>query len=148
VDYAEDMYTYDDTAVTSTLEKFHDLIIDRKGSHPVHSSAPGGRQGETATLRLPWSPPGWMKTKRRKFACTAAAEAEYNQTWLTLRSIHQAYAAEGIPMWDSLFQNEALATQVWEIKHLHRHGKSAISSKISSAHALKKPAFPTLKLMI
>ncbi|HUJ73165.1 MAG TPA: glycoside hydrolase family 30 protein [Verrucomicrobiae bacterium] len=113
-DYAEDMYTYDDTAGDKDLKNFT-IDHDRKDRIPFikRAQAVAGK-GNLHLYASPWSPPGWMKTNGEMLH-GGKLKPEYSQTWADYYVKYiKAYLAEGIPMWGLTVQNEALATQVWE----------------------------------
>ena len=112
-DYADDMYTYDDTADDKELKNFS-IDHDKKDRIPFIKRAMEVSQGKLQLYASPWSPPGWMKTNGEMLH-GGKLKPEYNQTWADYYVKYiKAYAAEGIPMWGLTVQNEALATQVWE----------------------------------
>ncbi len=112
-DYAEDMYTYDDTAGDKVLKNFT-IDHDRKDRIPFIKRAQAVTKGTLQLYASPWSPPGWMKTNGEMLH-GGKLKREYDQTWADYYVKYiKAYAAEGIPIWGLTVQNEALATQVWE----------------------------------
>ncbi|MGH8047292.1 MAG: glycoside hydrolase family 30 protein [Chthoniobacterales bacterium] len=112
-DYAEDMYTYDDTPGDKELKDFS-IAHDKTNRIPFIKRAQAAAQGKLLLYASPWSPPGWMKTNGEMLH-GGKLKPEYVQTWADYYVKYvKAYAAEGIPMWGLTVQNEALAVQVWE----------------------------------
>jgi len=134
-DYAEEMYTYDDTAGDTKLKNFT-IAHDLKNRIPFIKRAQAAAKGKLQLYASPWSPPGWMKTNGEMLH-GGSLKPEYDQTWADYYVKYlKAYAAEGIPMWGLTVQNEALATQVWE---------SCIFTADEERDFVKKFLGPTLK---
>jgi len=112
-DYAEEMYTYDDTPGDKELKNFS-IDHDKRNRIPFIKRAQATARGKLLLYASPWSPPGWMKTNG-EMEHGGKLKPEYYQTWADyyVRYV-KAYAAEGIPIWGLTVQNEALADQVWE----------------------------------
>ena len=112
-DYADGMYTYDDTPDDKDLKDFS-IEHDRKDRIPFIKRAMAASKGNLRLYASPWSPPAWMKTNG-EMKHGGSLKPEYNQTWADYFVKYiKAYEAEGIPMWGLTVQNEALAVQVWE----------------------------------
>ena len=134
-DYAEDMYTYDDTAGDTELKNFT-IAHDLKNRIPFIKRAQAVAKGKLQLYASPWSPPGWMKTNGEMLH-VGKLKPEYNQTWADYYVKYlKAYAAEGVPLWGLTVQNEALAIQVWE---------SCIFSADEERDFVKNFLGPTLK---
>jgi glucosylceramidase len=134
-DYAEDMYTYDDTAGDTELKDFT-IAHDLKNRIPFIKRAQAAAKGKLQLYASPWSPPGWMKTNGEMLH-GGKLKPEYDQIWADYYVKYiKAYAAEGIPMWGLTVQNEALAIQVWE---------SCIFSADEERDFVKNHLGPTLK---
>ena len=112
-DYSDEMYTYDTVPGDKELKYFtinHDLLY----RIPFIKRAQQAAKGNLKFYASPWSPPGWMKTNGEMLH-GGKLKPEYFQTWADYFSRYiKAYAAEGIPTWGVIVQNEAMATQVWE----------------------------------
>jgi len=96
-DYAEEMYTYDDTPDDKQLKDFS-IDHDKKNRIPFIKRAQAAAQGKLLLYASPWSPPGWMKTND-EMKHGGKLKPEYYQTWADYYVKYlKAYAAEGIPI--------------------------------------------------
>ena len=112
-DYAEEMYTYDDTPGDKELKNFS-IDHDKKNRIPFIKRAQAAARGKLLLYASPWCPPGWMKSNG-EMKHGGKVKPEYSQTWADYYVKYlKAYAAEGVPLWGLTVQNEALADQVWE----------------------------------
>ena len=119
---------------------------DLKDRIPFIKRAQAAAKGKLP-LRLPWSPPAWMKTNGEMLH-GGKLKPEYDQTWADYYVKYiKAYAAEGVPIWGLTVQNEALATQVWESCIFTADEETRLRQKLPRPHA-KKAGLSDVKLMI
>lgn len=109
-DYALDWYSHSETAEDYEMRHFS-IERDRELLIPYIRAAQEIRP-DLVLFASPWSPPIWMKTRRRYNGSSLRAEDKVHAAYAKyLRRFVEAYAAEGIPIAQLHVQNEPNSDQ-------------------------------------